>query len=413
MEEYRSFEFLKKIYFERIGGSAEELKAAKLIKDEVKKLGGSAKLEKFDVDYSEIEVAKLIVNGKEIECGGSGYSGSTPAEGVTGEFVYIDSKESLDLTSLENKIILVISKRVPHTFYKKAIEEKALGFIVTTGDVYKEDKDVDIDPYLNREADYKLGLIPTVMIRMRDAEKLVEENPKTATIILKAKDGKATSNNVIARIKGEMDEVITFTAHYDSVRFSKGIYDNATGAITLLQLFDYYIKNKPKRTLEFIWCGSEEMGLLGSKYYVKKHEKELEKVRLNINVDMVAATLGYDIACVTGGEDIINYIKYVSKELGFPIKAYQAVYSSDSTPFADCGIPAISFARLSSRGGAVIHCHDDVIERLSEENYKKTYTFIINLISRWINAKVFPIEKTMPDKMKEELDYYLLRKDRK
>lgn len=412
MEEYRSFEFLKKIYFERIGGSAEELKAAKLIKDEVKKLGGNAKLEKFDVDYSEIEVAKLIVNGKEIECGGSGYSGSTPVEGVTGEFVYIDSKESLDLTSLENKIILVSSKRVPHAFYKKAIEEKALGFIVTTGDVYKEDKDVDIDPYLNREADYKLGLIPTVMIRMRDAEKLVEENPKTATIILKAKDGKATSNNVIARIEGEMDEVITFTAHYDSVRFSKGIYDNATGSITLLQLFDYFMHNKPKRTLEFIWCGSEEMGLLGSKYYVKKHEKELEKVRLNINVDMVAATLGYDIACVTGGEDIINYIKYVSKELGFPIKAYQAVYSSDSTPFADCGIPAISFARLSSRGGAVIHSHDDVIERLSEENYKKTYTFIINLISRWINAKVFPIEKTMPDKMKEELDYYLLRKDR-
>ena len=413
MEEYRSFEFLKKIYFERIGGSVEELKAAKLIKDEVKKLGGSAKLEKFDVDCSEIEVAKLIVNGKEIECGGSGYSGSTPAEGVTGEFVYIDSKESLDLTSLENKIILVTSKRVPHAFYKKAIEEKALGFIVTTGDVYKEDKDVDIDPYLNREADYRLGLIPTVMIRMLDAEKLVEANPKTATIILKAKDGKTTSNNVIARIDGEMDEVITFTAHYDSVRFSKGIYDNATGAITLLQLFDYYMKNKPKRTLEFIWCGSEEMGLLGSKYYVKKHEKELEKVRLNINVDMVAATLGYDIACVTGGEDIINYIKYVSKELGFPIKAYQAVYSSDSTPFADCGIPAISFARLSSKGGAVIHCHDDVIERLSEENYKKTYTFIINLISRWINAKVFPIEKTMPDKMKEELDYYLLRKDRK
>ena len=100
------------------------------------------------------------------------------------------------------------------------------------------------------------------------------------------------------------------------------------------------------------------------------------------------------------------------KELGFPIRAYQGVYSSDSTPFADLGIPAISFARLSEKGGAVIHSHDDVIERLSERNYKETLGFIIKLIERWINSVCFPIEKHIPDNMKDELDYYLLRKER-
>ncbi|MBP5407694.1 MAG: Zn-dependent exopeptidase M28 [Bacilli bacterium] len=411
MKDYKSFEFLKKIYFERTGGSEEELKAAKLIQAEVKKLGGSAKIEKFDVDSSVIEVARLIVNGKDIECGGCGYSGSTEDYGVTGEFLFLGSKDELEMTNLKGKIVLVTSKRVPHDFYKKGIKDGALGFILTTGDVYKDDKDVDIDPYLNREADYKLGLIPTVMIRMADAEKLVEENPKEVTIILKANDGKAKSSNVIARIPGEMDEVISFTAHYDSVRFSKGIYDNATGSITLLQLFDYFINNKPKRTLEFVWCGSEEMGLLGSKNYVSKHENELDKHVLNINIDMVAATLGYDLACVTGSNDIVNYIKFASKELGFPIRAYQGVYSSDSTPFADKGIPAISFARLSPRGGAVIHSHDDVIERLSEDNYIRTYSFIIGLVSRWVNAIVFPIKKEMPSEMRDKLDEYLLKKD--
>ena len=416
MQNYHSFEFLKKIYFVRTGGSKEELQAANLIKEEVAKLGGKAKLESFEVDSCNVKKAKLVIDGnKEIECAGSGYSGSTPEGGVTGEFLYLSSVEALNMYSLKDKIILVNSKRVPHKFYVKAIKDKAKGIILTTGDVYKDSKDVDLDPYINREPDYELGKIPTVMIRMRDAELMLEHMPKTATLTLICEDSKATSHDVVAEIKGDVNpnEIITFTAHFDSVAFSKGAYDNGTGAITLLQLFNHFMDNKPNRTCKFIWCGSEEMGLLGSKAYVKKHKKEVEeKVVLNINIDMVAATIGHDIACVTGENDIVSYIRFVSKELGFPIRAYQGVYSSDSTPFADCGVPAISFARLSERGGATIHSHDDVIERLSEENYINTYNFIIQLVSRWINAFKFPIEKNMPDNMKEELDYYLLRKER-
>ena len=412
---YRSFEFLKKIYFVRTGGSKEEEKAANLIKEEVAKLGGNAELEAFEIDGSNIKVAKLLIDGKEYECAGSGYSGNTPEEGVEGEFIFISSEEDLNMHSLKGKIILTNTKRVPHKYYVKAVKDGALGFIVTTGSVYKDKDEVDLDPYLNRDIDYKEGKIPTVMIRMSDAEKILEKLPNKVRLTLIAEDYKCNSHNVVAEIKGSVypDEIITLTAHYDSVSFSKGAYDNGTGSITLLQLFDYYKKNQPKRTLKFIWCGSEEMGLLGSKAYVKDHEDEVkDKVILNINVDMVAATIGNDIACVTGENDVVTYIRYVSKEVGFPISVRQGVYSSDSTPFADKGVPAISFARLARQGGATIHSHDDVIERLSEENYVKTCNFLIELSSRWINAYQFPIEKKMPDNMKEELDYYLARKER-
>ena len=415
MAKYRSFNFLKKIYFVRTGGSLEELKAANLIIDEVKSLGGDAYLEEFPVDYSEIKTAKLVFDNKyEVECKGSGYSGSTTIEGVSGEFIWVNSEEELKMKNLKDKIILVPGKRVPHKFYMKALRDGARGIIVTTGDVYKKDSEVDLDPYLNREPDYKEGLIPTVMIRMRDAEKIVEIMPKMATLTLISEDSKRNSRDVIAEIKGTdyPEEIITFTAHYDSVSYSKGAYDNGTGAITLLELYNYYKHNAPKRTLKFIWCGSEEMGLLGSKNYCKVHEEELNNIVLNINIDMTAVTLGYDIACVTGENDIVNYIKYTSKEFGFPIHVYQGVYSSDSTPFADKGIPAISFARLSKQGGAQIHSHNDVIERLSEANYLDTCKFIIDLSSRWINSYKFPIDKKMPDNMKDELDYYMLRKER-
>ena len=97
---YRSFEFLKNIYFVRTGGSEEEKNAANLIKEEVVKLGGSAELESFEIDGSNVKVAKLFIGGKEYECAGSGYSGNTPEEGVEGEFIFISSEEDLNMHSL-------------------------------------------------------------------------------------------------------------------------------------------------------------------------------------------------------------------------------------------------------------------------------------------------------------------------
>lgn len=413
MKEYRAFPFLKEIYYVRTGGSPEELKAANRIKEEVASLGGEAYLEAFPVDASNITKAQLFIDGKEVECAGSGWSGYTSDDGVKGEFFYASSKEAYELINLKDKIIFSATKRVPHPLYEKAIKEGAKGFILSTGSVYKKSADVDLDPYLNRELDYELGHIPTVMVRSRDIEKILEKSPKEATIILQGEDFKRDSHNVISDIKGSefLEEIITVTAHYDSVSFSKGAYDNGTGVISLLQIYAYFKKHTPKRTLRFIWCGSEEMGLLGSKAYTNAHEEEVkEKVLLNINIDMVAATLGRDIACVTGGEEIVNYLEVMYKEVGFPLHVYQDVYSSDSTPFADKGVPAISFARLSGPSGATIHSHDDVIERLSEPNFMETINFINTFLSRWVNAIKFPIEKNMPQNMVEKIDKYYQRK---
>lgn len=413
MKEYRAFPFLKEIYYVRTGGSPEELKAANRIKEEVASLGGEAYLEAFPVDASNITKAQLFIDGKEVECAGSGWSGYTSNDGVKGEFFYASSKEAYELINLKDKIIFSATKRVPHPLYEKAIKEGAKGFILSTGSVYKKSADVDLGPYLNRELDYELGHIPTVMVRNRDIEKILEKSPKEATIILQGEDFKRDSHNVISDIKGSefVEEIITITAHYDSVSFSKGAYDNGTGVISLLQIYAYFKKHTPKRTLRFIWCGSEEMGLLGSKAYTNAHEEEVkEKVLLNINIDMVAATLGRDIACVTGGEEIVNYLEVMYKEVGFPLHVYQDVYSSDSTPFADKGVPAISFARLSGPSGATIHSHDDVIERLSEPNFMETINFINTFLSRWVNAIKFPIEKNMPQNMVEKIDKYYQRK---
>ena len=90
MEKYNSFEFLKKLSFERIGGSNKEKEAANMIKAEIEKLGLEAKIETFEVDFPLIKEAKLVTsNSKEYKVTGYGMTGNTLTNGLTKQFKYI------------------------------------------------------------------------------------------------------------------------------------------------------------------------------------------------------------------------------------------------------------------------------------------------------------------------------------
>ena len=414
---YKSFELLNKLYFVRTGGSAEEKQAAEILKAECESLGVEATIETFKVDgYKEIKSSLKFINpDMEIECVAVGMSSSTSEEGVIGEFAYVTSVADAEIQELEGKVCLVHSKLVNVKLYKKLVEKKAAALILCCGDVYREKEDVDLDPYMYRSRHYDNGKIPAVCIRMKDAEKILRAHPEKAHVVMIEEELQNDSYNVVATIEGttKKEEVVVFSAHFDSVSYSKGAYDNATGSTCIMQSLAYFKEHQPKRTIKFVWCGSEEMGLLGSKAYVADHKEELTNYKLNINVDMVGCTIGTDIACVSANTSLVNYIKYLGSEVGFAIEPRQGVYSSDSTSFADGGVPALSFARLAPQGGAQIHSHRDVMDFLEEDNYYKTCEFINLFADRLVNSVVFPVEKAIPENIKEEIEYYTGRKERK
>ncbi len=296
---YKSFELLNKLYFVRTGGSKEELEAANIIKAECESLGVEAHLESFKVDGCDIKKAsvKFLDPDMEIECAGVGMSSSTTEDGITGEFTYVNSQADVEIQDLEGKICLIHSKLVNQKMYRRIVEKKAIGLVLCTGSVYDDAENVDLDPYMYRERNYKYGKIPAVCIRMKDAEKVLRAKPKKANIVLIQDELQNDSHNVVATIEGGKykDEIIAFTAHYDSVSYSKGAYDNATGSTGIMQLLAYFKEHKPARTLKFIWCGSEEMGLLGSKAYVEAQED------LNRVVNEIYGILNYYITGHTPG----------------------------------------------------------------------------------------------------------------
>jgi hypothetical protein len=407
----RAYKVLEEMSYERLGGTKEELSALEIIKREVDALGVENTIEDFEVNSFEIESAEFVVTKPKREVynvNAFGMCSSTNPEGVFTEFYYLENTKQISLLDLKGKTILLTSP-LSYQVYEDLAKKEVAAIVVASGSIYDDLANTDLEEKSLRERHYKHGKIPCFTMRMTDCEKLVLSNPEEVYFKVIQKESLATSHNLVATIKGseKPEEVVCFTAHYDSVRFSTGAYDNGTGSVTILEVLHYYVKNAPKRTLKFIWCGSEEMGLLGSHAYVNSHKEELENYKLCINVDMTGVPLGKDIAVCTSEMSLVNYIDYYAKNIGFMIDTNQGVYSSDSTPFAFNNVPAVSFARISPRGGAEIHSRRDVISLINPIYLEKTILFIISLSENLISSVYFPVPKSMPQNMKDELDKYL------
>ena len=400
----RAYDLLKRMSFQRIAGTTEEKECAQLLLEECQKAGVDAYIEDFEIDMPLISKAYLEADGKTIPCIGVGKTGS--CEDLEGEFLYVENGLPVNFINAKDKIVILNGLMKPE-IKKLMIKAGVKGIILTYGTLFDSEQMIkELRPrnQMEYEDDEK---IPTLLIHITHAQEIIRNNTKQLKMTLIQDDEhKGTSHNVIATIKGSEyeNEIISFSAHYDSVIYGKGAWDNATGSVTIMELMHYFVAHPPKRTLKFIWCGSEEIGLVGSKKYCEMHEEELKNMVFNINVDMTGVVLGYDVAVCTCEKACADFIDYLGKIEGFPIETSVDTYSSDSTSFAMKGVPAMTFARLSPKGGAEIHNRRDTLEPLDAQVFINTVNFMSKFASHIVNASYFPVSKVLPDDIKEKLD---------
>jgi Iap family predicted aminopeptidase len=392
----------------RVSGSAEEKAVAEYLKSLCEEQGVSAWLEPFDVDVAEIQKAVLTADGREIPCKGYKLCGSGSVEAP---LCYLPNTDPASLSLAKGKIVL-LDTGITYWVYQDLLDAGAVGFITYNGDVHYPDRDIDqkmLRPYVS-----KGRKVPCVNINAKDAFELVQSAPETVTVRVEQTESITTSQNVIAEVPGSTDEWIALSAHYDSTPLSHGAYDNMSGCIGLLGILEGLRDRIPCRYgLRFIFCGSEEVGLLGSKAYTAAHEKELEKIALNINLDMIGTYMGKFIACVSAEDKLIHYLEYLCALRGWGLQARQDVYSSDSTPFADKGVPALSFARIAPKSQATIHNRYDTKKVLSEEQLSADIGFLTDFTAAMANAVKCPVSREIPENVRTRLDEYLLRKRKK
>lgn len=402
----KEYALLNKLYFERISGTESELKACRIIADDLKEIGLESHIESFDVVRNTVQKVTFEVTEpyhKVYEA--SVYMGCVNAELLSAELAYFESDTAVSRKNVEGKIALV-SGGVNMKKFKALCEAHALGFITFNGDIDQPEN--DLDPKELRPAFQEFGNLPGINIRVHDAVELVEKQASRVNIVLEQTMCEEKSHNLICDIRGESDDWIVCTAHYDSVPNSKGIYDNATGAVCLYGMAEDLKDKKLKHNVRFVWCGSEERGLLGSKAYVRDHKDELEQIKLAVNIDMIGCIIGNRSAVSTADQSLVHYVDYYSKMVGYPLESSQGVYPSDSTPFADAGVPAVTFAR-NSAGTAKIHSRFDIMEHLSRRILGEDTEFILHFVETIANAYIIPVVREMPDNMKEELDKYFGR----
>src|SRR3954470_3076095 len=182
------------------------------------------------------------------------------------------------------------------------------------------------------------------------------------------------SVNVIGRVPGRdsrlAGEYVLFSAHqdHDGVRYTvngdniwNGADDNATTAVALLAIGRAMSAQPGRRSALFIWHGSEERGLMGSRWYVKHPTVPLKSIAAVLNGDMMgrndpttAALLGA-VGPHRNSPELVQIALEANKAVSQftvdsswddPNHREGWYYRSDHLPYARAGVPALFFTTL-------------------------------------------------------------------
>lgn len=126
--------------------------------------------------------------------------------------------------------------------------------------------------------------------------------------------------NVIADSPhGDPNHTVVVDAHLDAI-FGAGILDNASGSATILDIAQMIRKVHTTNRLRFIWFGGEELGLLGSSFYVNNlSPTDLGKISYDLDAD-VTSTPNY-IVGVLDPAGVNFFTRTVTTQ--FPPAVYQ------------------------------------------------------------------------------------------
>jgi len=390
---------------ERLSGSEKEHAFARVLREECEKMGLSPQQECFEVTMYRVKEESLRIDGKPIFC--KSYYGCKSGV-VSADFYYLPLADERSLKQCAGKIVL-IDPLLSEETYLKIVSAGAVGIITHGGSVEYACKllrrgEIRFASFLPEEQK-----IPVVQIGAEDFVKIVSDGAKRAEITVLQEAFEGQSPNLILDLPGETEEMIVFAAHIDSTEDSLGAYDNLSGSLGLLLIAEEMMKKKHRRTVRFLWCGSEERGLLGSYAYCRMHPQDRERTVLNITLDMIGSVTGAFCSVACANRESQSVMEKFARKKRFSSEFRLSLRSTDVRPFVSEGIPAVSFARYTPKGIAPIHTVYDTPEAISAFSVKRDSRYIAAFASYLADAKEFPIPREIDPKLKEEADQYKAR----
>ena len=230
--------------------------------------------------------------------------------------------------------------------------------------------------------------LENTVIQMKEKFKSIELK-KNVSVSTTVKHKTVQTQNIVGVLPGIdeqlKNEYVVMGAHYDHLGFGgehsgsrrpdhyeihNGADDNASGVSIMMELAELFSHNNSnKRTLVFVGFGAEEMGLLGSKHFVKSGIVENDNIQIMLNMDMVGRldrkankiSIGGTHTAVSLESEIENIVSKTSLKYSFSPEGYGP---SDHSSFYVNDTPVLFFFTGAHND---YHTPDDDAEKI---NYK-------------------------------------------
>jgi aminopeptidase YwaD len=340
----------------RPGGMESEWEGAYYIASVMESYGYEVQLQPFPVSDQYIGTI-LLSSGEEWQTGAASNGLITGDESVAGEliFVYPGTDPADFPADTAGKVVLM--ERAPTTTLYRAQVANAEGAGANAVILYslvgsRGNYGSAWNPRLSSSSPAGIPVLGAALIQGEWLKDMLDQGPLSLSVQTRQYED-LESVNVIG-IKpaksGDPDApAVLVTAHLDSVVGAPGANDNSSGVALALELARVYRGYNTDKELRFILFGSEERGLLGSRYYVNQlSDEEKEQIMAVFNGDMVSTSypvVTHLYAMTVDGEPnlVTDAAEAAGSRLGNSSILPGEFGSSDHVPFYQAGIPAALF----------------------------------------------------------------------
>lgn len=220
-------------------------------------------------------------------------------------------------------------------------------------------------------------------------------------------DSTITGLNVIAYINNNAENTVIIGAHYDHLGFGSegslyrgegieihnGADDNASGVAVMMNLAKRLKGKNINNNYLFISFSGEEMGLLGSNYFVKNPTIDTKKVNYMINMDMVGRLKEDKSLAIygVGTSPKFSQTLFANNSDFKLIEKKSGIGPSDHTSFYLADIPVLHFFTGQHED---YHKPTDDAEKLNYEGMDAISTYMFDIITDLDNEGRLVFRKT-------------------
>ncbi len=351
-------------------GSASQARAAEFLRASFEALGYDTRLQEFTVSsYVDRGSSLRLVRGRSDLYSANSVAYS-PAGEVEAQVVDGGIGRPEELGAVGGKIALI--KRGELRFAEKAANAASAGAV---GVILFNDSPGNVYASL-----FSTASIPAVMLSGEEGESLRSLVASEAVIAHLRVDGSVEAQigrNVIARRQGTSGLTVVVGAHYDSVPNGPGANDNASGTAVLLETAGVLAARDYPHSLEFVAFDAEEIGLIGSGYYVSElGAEQRESLYAMINLDMLSVG---DQLQFAGSEELVAEALRLSEQNGWSARTLEGALrgTSDHANFLAIGVLSVFIYRSNDPR---YHSPLDLVEYVPAENLQAAGTLALGLL---------------------------------